>query len=421
MKQPPTIKHAYIDFDGFFAGVEEQARPHLRGKAIGVIPFEHATATCIIAANAKAKKTGVKTGMSVRDAKERCPSIELVAQSPDLYLRAHNRLMLEIEHEIPIDMVCSIDELCCKLDDEAIADPHGLAKRIKARLKAKIGPYITASIGMGPNRQLAKIASDMDKPNGVTILNPADLPGRLFELEPDDLPGISKGILLRLNRAGIWNMEHLWQAEPKRLRALWGNVNGERFWYALHGYDIKAEMTERRMYGHGRVLPPEWRNFDKAIICSRLLTTKAARRMRRAGFLAKCFSLWIRIFHSHTKGSYGWSGCYHLDEANDDHSGLMALDSLWSKAQRELPPRSKLRNVHIAFHDLIRHDQKQERLFTASKPDDDRWAKLSETMDSINSKYARTLVSQGMWVQPPGGYAGGKISFARIPDMEDFW
>lgn len=167
VKKPQTIECAYIDFDSFFASVEEQARPSLRGRPIGVTPFAHATHTCVIAANRKAKQAGVKNVMPVSEARRVCPDIVLVPQSPDLYVRAHRAFLLAIEQELPVDAICSIDELSCRLDEAAQRNPEELAARIKARLVEKIGPYITCSIGMAPNRQLAKIASDIDRKSVV--------------------------------------------------------------------------------------------------------------------------------------------------------------------------------------------------------------------------------------------------------------
>ena len=415
MQKPQTIQCAYIDFDSFFASVEEQARPSLRGRPIGVTPFAHATHTCVIAANRKAKQAGVKNVMPVSDARRVCPDIVLVPQSPDLYVRAHRAFLLAIEQELPVDAICSIDELSCRLDEAAQQNPQELTARIKARLRQKLGPYITCSIGMAPNRQLAKIASDMDKPNGVTILKPEDLPGRLLDLELGDLPGIGKRMRTRLNIAGIGSVKDLWNASPKHLRALWGNVNGERFWYALHGYEIEADVTQRQMFGHGRVLPPEWRDLGHAWQCAKLLAIKAARRLRRAKLLARRFGLWVHMRDD------SWSGEFYLDYASDDQACVAALGQLWLRMKREIPRGAKIIRLHVAMFNLVPLDQLQLDLFAPDRSERMKWEKLSTAMDRINARYAKTLVSLGPWTQPPGGYAGGKIAYSRVPDMEDFW
>ncbi|WP_281299720.1 MULTISPECIES: hypothetical protein [unclassified Iodidimonas] len=415
MRKPQRLECMYIDFDGFFASVEEQARPALRGRAIGVIPFEHATATIVIAANAKAKRFGVKTGTDVVEARRLCPEIALVPQSPDLYARAHHKLILEIESVLPIDVVCSIDELACTLKAEDQADPHQLARRIKDRIRDRVGPYVTCSIGMAPNRHLAKIASDMNKPDGLTILYPDDLPGPLLDLELDDLPGIGRQMQRRLNAAGIWSLSDLWDTQPKQLRALWGNVNGERFWYALHGYAVQAEATQKSMFGHGRVLPPDRRGYDDASDYSRLLTIKAARRMRRERFLARRFGLWLMMKDDR------WSGEMPLAESNDDHSSLHALEQLWQRARANLPPGLRVVRVHVAHYDLVPEGHRQLDLLTPETHQSERWRKISTIIDQVNAKYAATVISQGVWAPPPGGYAGAKIAFSRIPDIEDGW
>ena len=126
----------------------------------------------------------------------------------------------------------------------------------------------------------------MDKPDGTTIWHPHMMPGPLLDLPFDDIPGIGGRMEQRLNYAGIYNMKDLLATEPKQMRKLWRSVTGERLWYALHGYDVMAQKSERGMFGHGRVLPPELRNFKDARDCTRLLLVKAARRMRREGFYA---------------------------------------------------------------------------------------------------------------------------------------
>lgn len=415
MRKPETIECMYIDFDGFFAAVEQQANPALRGRPVGVIPFEHATATIIIAANAQAKAHGVRTGTGVVDARRLCPDIRLVPQSPELYARAHRKLLLEIEAVLPIDTVCSIDELACKLGPLDSREPEALAHRIKKRIRNHVGPWITGSIGMAANRQLAKIASDMDKPDGLTILMPESLPGRLLDLSLDDIPGVGRRMLTRLNKAGIWTVDDLWHTEPKQLRALWGNVNGERFWYALHGYAVAADKTERNMFGHGRILPPEHRSLDDAYDYSRLLTVKAARRMRREHYVARRFGLWLDMRDDH------WAGEAELDETNDDHASLAALVRLWTTARSSLPARSRVKRIHVAHYDLKPENHRQGDLLRPPTPHREKWERVCRIIDEVNAKYAATVISQGPWNPPPGGYAGAKIAFSRIPDIEDSW
>ena len=224
MRKPDTIEWLYLDFDGFFASVEQQARPALRGKPIGIVPFEGTVHTCVIACSKEAKAMGLSNVMNVKEAKAKCPELILVPQSPDLYRRAQNTLMAEIASVIPIGAVKSIDELTCKLDKRDIADPLGLSWQIKTAIAEGVGTHITCSIGFAANRQLAKIACKMDKPNGTSIWRPEDLPEPLLSVPFEDISGIGSRMEKRLFRAGIFNMKNFLGAQPKHIRKIWRSV-----------------------------------------------------------------------------------------------------------------------------------------------------------------------------------------------------
>ena len=189
MRKPTTPEQLYIDFDGFFAACEEQADRRLQGRPLAVIPFAGAVHSCVIAANTLAKRAGVTTGMAIADARRRCPGIALVPQQPDLYTRIHHRIVAAVLDVLPIDAVCSIDEFAATVAPRDI--PAALTHQIKQRLRDAVGDRITCSIGYAPNRWLAKIAADLDKPDGLTVLQPRDLPGRLLTLDLEDVPGVA--------------------------------------------------------------------------------------------------------------------------------------------------------------------------------------------------------------------------------------
>lgn len=417
MRKPETIEKLYLDFDGFFASVMQQAMPALRGKPVGVIPFETAAAqsTIIIACSKEAKAAGCSNIMGVPEARALCPDLVLVMQRPDLYRRAHTALLNEISCEIPIETVKSIDELTCTLDQANIADPHGLAARIKTRIAQNIGRYITCSIGFAANRLLAKIACKVDKPNGVTIWHPEAMPVPLLARPMSDVPGIGSRMEARLASAGINFMGDLWASQPKHLRALWGNVNGERMWYALHGYALHAEPTKRGMYGHARVLSPGFRSIDEAKGCSRLLLTKAARRMRRDGFNAGRLDLWLDIRNA------GWSGGRPLHGVQDDQACLRGLSALWCEARDGISLNAKIIRVGVSLSGLTRAHHRQLDLFLEDDEERQRCELLTNTIDLLNHKFGKRVVTIGPWMPPPGGFAGGKIAYNRIPSAEDFW
>ncbi len=417
MRKPETIEKLYLDFDGFFASVMQQAMPELRGKPVGVIPFETSAAnsTLVIACSKEAKAAGCSNVMQVPDARALCRDIVLVMQRPDLFRRAHNALLNEISCEIPIETVKSIDELTCALDPATIAEPEALASRIKRRIAQNIGEQITCSIGFAANRLLAKVACKIDKPNGVTIWRPEIMPEPLLRLHINTIPGIGPRMERRLNGAGIFTMPDLWRTQPKQLRALWRNVNGERMWYALHGYALHAMPTSRGMFGHARVLPPSWRTIDYARSCSRLLLTKAARRMRRDGYYANGLWLWLDIRNS------AWFGHQELHSVKDDQACLKGLERLWNRACREIKRRAEIVRVGVTLLDLTPASERQLDIFLNDSHERRRAEILTDTIDRLNQKFGKRVVTFGPWTPPPGGYAGGKIAYNRIPSAEDFW
>ena len=414
MRKPDTIEHLYLDFDGFFASVEQLRNPALRGRPIGIVPYEGGR-SCIIACSREAKARGVKNIMMVDEAKRICRDLVLVPQKPDLYRRAHNELISQIGSVIPVDQVKSIDELSCKLDEGQRADPAGVAAAIKRTIRYNIGASITCSIGFAANRHLAKIAGGTQKPDGLSIWRPEAMPAPLLKLPLDDIPGIGKRMEIRLSKAGITTMAALLATQPKQLRALWNNVTGERLWYALHGYAIEAPPTERGMFGHARVLPPDARTLTDAKTISRLLLVKAARRVRRAGYYTKSITLWMQYY----EGS-GFDSLT-LPQVNDDQALLTALAYLWERLTSRLTSKTRVMRIGVSLGDLTTANHRQLDFLLDDDSERQKWERLGSALDRLNIKYGKTVASVGFWEPPPGGNVGGKISFTRIPSAEDFW
>ena len=416
MRRPTQIERLYLDFDGFFASVEQQVHPHLRGRPVGVVPFKDAEHTCVIACSREAKLRGVQNVMNIAEARAMCPDIVLVPQSPDLYRRAHNTLLSEISTVIPVDAVKSIDELTCRVSPSDRNDPRALGLRIKRRIADNIGPYITCSIGFAANRQLAKMACKAGKPNGNMVWHPADMPGPLLELSLRNIPGVGERMERNLARSGVTTIGKFLAAQPKHMRKIWGNVTGERLWYALHGYDVQTPPSGRGMYGHGRVLPPDYRSIEHAKSASRLLIVKAARRMRRDGWNAGRIWLWLELMGDHSVFRDAW-----LPAVHDDQAVLTALEGLWAGVRESLPRHARILRLGVTLLDLTRASERQLDMLLNDDWKRRQCERATAAIDALNRKYGRTLVSVGSWLPPPGGYAGGKISYTRIPRAEDFW
>ena len=136
--------------------------------------------------------------------------------------------------------------------------------------------------------------------------------------------------------------------------------------------------------------------------------------MRRDGYFAGMLSLWLNIHGS------GWSGALGLPCVQDDQACLHALTTLWDKAGKEIPPRPKIVRVGVTLSKLSAHARQLDLLQNDDK-ERQRCEVLTNAIDHLNRKFGKRVVTLGPWTPPPGGYAGGKIAYNRIPSAEDFW
>lgn len=405
----------YLDFDSFFASVEQQLHKELRGKAIGITPFKGPGNRCLIACSTEAKRAGVSNVMMLDEAKKVCPNIILVPQNPALYRRAHNALLSEIESVLPISAIKSIDELTCDLDDYQRKSPERIAHNIKRNIAENIGPYIKCSIGFAANRQLAKMACKAGKPNGAMIWHPKIMPEPLFQLKLDDIPAVGSRMLRRLQGANIHTVRQLYEANPKHVRKLWRNVTGERLWYALHGYDIKAPENNRMMFGHGRILPPQNRALPAAREVARFLLIKAARRLRREDYYAS------GIYFSISLKSGYWSRSHPLPMIHDDQAVLAEFEIMWQTMRSETNAYDIAFKVGVTLFNISPANTRQLNFLLEDEQQRIKWEKVNQAMDDLNEKYGRTVTSMGVMPSQSKDNVGGKISFTRIPSAEDFW
>ncbi len=218
-----TIDWLFLDLNAYFASVEQQENPALRGVPVAVVPVMTDT-TCCIAVSYEARPFGIRTGTLVREARALCPSLRCVEARQDLYVTYHHRILEAVESCIPIENVLSIDEMICRLSgsQRQVGEAVGLAHKIKWVIAEKVGPLLRCSIGLATNRFLAKVASDFQKPDGLTVLREQDVPGKLYAMAVRELPGIGEQMESRLHAAGIRTVQQLCGFSPPRDEAFMG-------------------------------------------------------------------------------------------------------------------------------------------------------------------------------------------------------
>jgi len=414
-----SLRWLYIDFNSYFASVEQELRTELRGKPIAVVPVE-TDATCAIAASYEAKAFGIKTGTPIYEAKRMCPGLVCVLAQHEKYVEFHHRIREEVENHIPITAICSIDEVACLLMDNetSVERSTEIALSIKAGLAKNIGKYVKCSIGIAPNRYLAKVATDLKKPDGLTFISMSDLPHKLYGLKLRDLPGIGRNMEHRILMAGINNMQGIMALDSKRMRQIWGSVWGEKMWHLLRGVDLPEEDTNRSSIGHSHVMAPELRDPAKAKYVARRLTLKAASRLRRMEYYASHFSVAAR-----TEKGPRVEAQLHCWRAQDSMTFLHMLDAGWKQLIKQAP-NARFKKVSVTLSGLVAASELQPELFDVL-PDIDlkqraKAERMSKALDKINHRFGRDSMLIGMLPSEGRSFSGTKIAFTRIPDVEEF-
>jgi DNA polymerase-4 len=413
MPAPARLKHLFIDLNSFFASVEQHVAPRLRGKPVAVAPISAPTGCCI-AASYEAKARGVKTGTSVGDARRLCPDITIVHARPRLYVLMHHRILKAVDTVLPVHKVRSIDEMDCLLDATQRTPERAeqVAHAVKQAIYKHCGPTMRCSVGVAPNQVLAKLGTDLMKPDGLVILRPEDLPGKIAHLSPQELSGIGPRMMHRLHRAGIDTIAQLCERDAKELRRLWGGVVGERWWHWLRGEETFEPPTRKGTVGHQHVLAPELRTTESARAVAYRLALKAAARLRHEGFAARKLALGLSFADNHAYGNpwggTAWGRWAALGQGCVDTPTMLdALDTLWARV-----PPGKPVLVSVTLLDLVYPRSQTLPLFEHER----RREGLSRAMDKVNQKFgANTLYTANM--HGVRDHATGGIAFASVPDL----
>jgi DNA polymerase-4 len=376
--------------NSYFATIEQQINPLLRNKPVIVVPVL-SDSTCAIAASSEAKLKGIKTGTKVYEAKKLCPDIICVLASHEIYVQYHKRLFAEVDKYLHVDHIFSIDEGACRLtgkqcnEEEAIK----LAERIKLAIRQNVGDYISCSIGIAPNRYLAKIATNIKKPDGLMIIRPEDIPHKLYNLRLRDLPGVGSKTFKRLCLRGIVSVEKLYQLDLWSIKNIWGSIWGEKIWYLLRGADLPLDKVKSNSIGHSQVLAPELRNNNSARNAVLSLLLKAASRLRTRGLYTTNILLCISTAD---KGHF--KKIIKVTQTSDSTILAKALLAGWDELIK-CDQTWRIKKVSIAFANLQPESQQLSFDDLIAKKPNPKSRLISESMDIINAKFGKGTISLG--------------------------
>ena len=397
-----SLDWLFLDMNSFFASVEQQEHPRLRGKPVAVVPLLSDT-TCCIAASYEAKAFGVKTGTNVADAKRLCPNLHIIEAKHEPYRQYSRRIQAVVEDCLPVTEVWSVDEMVCRLwdNERQLWDAMRLAELIKTRIKSEVGECMHCSVGLGLNPFLAKVAAELQKPNGLGVIDADDLPHKLYRMALTDFPGISKGMEARLHGAGVFTTEQMYALTVDQMRRVWGGIGGERWWHQLRGHEVALPPTVRKSVGHSHVLPPELRTPAGAEAVVGRLLEKVAERMRHLGYQSRGLSV-----HARSADGRCWEAKRRLTACGDTWTLFSALASIWEH------PFPSVKQVGVVLYDLLPDSSVTLPLFDA----DTRRLEASRAVDTINRKFGRGALSMAS-VMSVKHTAEDKISFGKMEEL----
>ncbi|OGE45557.1 hypothetical protein A3B39_05095 [Candidatus Daviesbacteria bacterium RIFCSPLOWO2_01_FULL_37_10] len=437
-----TILH--IDFNSYFATVEQQANPRLRGKPIGVTGGDRMKRTVLGAASVEAKKFGVKTGMQIWEAKKLCPNIILVSGDSDKYLECTKRFLTILKAYSPYLEVFSIDEVFMETyeiwdpapsvipakagihtnhlwipdqvrDDNIkttcdFANAYLIAQQIKSRIRSEIGEWITCSIGISYNKLMAKLAGSLQKPDGlVVIANPEETVKILDEIALDEICGIGGRIKVRLNKMGIFHFKQLRQV-PLEILTFQFKSYGNFLYNAARGIDESPiipfyEKEEIQSVSHRHTIDHDTDDLREIKQILLKLTELIARRARAKKLVGKTVNCWFR-YGLHPRGEYQVTFSVHpggvftgngmqitIQYTND---GLEIFQAAWRSFQ-SMWNGSKIRMIGVSISNLKPQTPQNLSFLDEVKQKE----VIIKALDKINDKYGEFTLKRAILLGTP--------------------
>lgn len=374
----------HLDMNSFFASVEQSYNPELKGKPVVVTGSQQRTV--ILTASYEARKFGVKTGMMLYEARRLCPEIIMVPADNRKYTYTSTQIMKMMLDYTPLVEVFSIDEAFMDVTNSLsiFSSAENISHLLKARIMFQFD--LTCSIGIAPNKLLAKLASEMKKPDGLTVITPDNVRSTLEHMPIKELCGIGKKMERHLNMMSIYTCGDLGRCDEGRLTRKFGIV-GTRLKQMGQGIDdspvIPAdEADEVKSVGHSMTLKKDISSRSEILRYLLQLSEMVGRRARRYGVAGKTVHLTIRYADFSTFGKQETLS-RHVNQSDDIYQGVIQiLDSM------ELEQPVRLLGVRITN---LCYQSEQLPLFEEER----RKAYMINAMDTVNDRFGDFTVTYG--------------------------
>lgn len=290
---------AHLDMDAFYVSVELQRRPELRGKPVVVSGL--GPRAVVTTASYEARRFGVRSAIPAERARRLCPQAVFIPPDMELYRRRSREVMAVLREHVERVEVLGLDE--AYLDLSGLERPLTAARRIKAAVRERTG--LTCSIGVGPNKLVAKVASDAEKPDGFVVLSQAQARERFAEASPALVPGIGPKTAQRLARHGITTLARLAATSEEQLVEWFGARHGPWLRALARFEDDRPVVTERVRKSESRetTFDRDLAGLDELLPALERLTRRLCDDLRRHGRRGRTIGIKVRLddFSTHTR------------------------------------------------------------------------------------------------------------------------
>lgn len=386
------------DMNAFFASVHQALDPSLRGKPVVVCGDREQRRGIVLAASYEAKKYGVKTGMANWEAKQLLPQGIYVQPNYSSYLDFSIRSLNIMKAFSPLVEPFSIDEAFLDVTGCAglFGDSVQVARRLKQRIRDEVG--VLCSIGIGPNKIVAKVAAELEKPDGLTVITQADIATKMWPLPIGDLFGVGRRTEKKLRLFGVRTIGDLAKFPLEVLERKFGII-GRVLHLSANGIDFSPvnphSLELAKSIGNQMTLSRDYRGHEEIKVAILDLVETVGYRVRQGGYVGKTVSLTLRdsdlLFHS-------WSASLaEYTDLSEDIYGLAGrlLETNW-------PEWKKVRLVGVSLSKLMKKSFEQIDLLGEKE----KLRKLTQACDEIRERFGYSKIQRGSSITEAGIYNG---------------